>query len=321
MPKVSVIVPNYNHANYLRQRIDSILNQTFQDFELILLDDCSTDNSVEVLNEYANHPKVKQLVFNETNSGSTFRQWNKGLVLAQGEYIWMAESDDYCEPTFLESLISSMALNLNIKLAYAQSYDVDESGNIIESRLKWTDSFNNNIWTDSFVLSGEEILDYFIHKNVIPNVSAAIFDKKIVLWLIESENIGSYKMLGDWYLWVMLTFTKDCRIAFLNEHLNYFRASQQSTRNHNDFKKKQTRLLEEAWILYWIQSKNAALTSIVKKQSELRIKWYNLADDNKKFNSFFAISEYFNASKVPFLLFYIFYAFRKRLVFLLNKIK
>ena len=83
MPKVSVIVPNYNHAPYLKRRIDSILNQTYQDFELILLDDCSTDNSAEVLNEYASNPKVSHVVINEINSGSTFKQWDKGFALAK----------------------------------------------------------------------------------------------------------------------------------------------------------------------------------------------------------------------------------------------
>ena len=73
-PTVSVIVPNYNHAAYLRERLDSILNQTFQDFELILLDDCSTDASLLMLRDYATHPRVSQLVVNEKNTGSTFAQ-------------------------------------------------------------------------------------------------------------------------------------------------------------------------------------------------------------------------------------------------------
>ena len=103
-PKVSVIVPNYNHASYLKQRIDSILNQTFQDFEVIILDDCSTDNSLEVLSHYKNHNKVSHCVFNDTNSGSTFKQWDKGIQLAKGEWIWIAESDDWAEPEFLETI-------------------------------------------------------------------------------------------------------------------------------------------------------------------------------------------------------------------------
>lgn len=102
---VSVIIPNYNHAAYLRQRIDSVLSQSFDDFELILLDDCSTDNSREVLESYWQHPKLSHLIYNETNSGSVFRQWQKGIDLAKGEFIWIAESDDYAHPQFLEKLL------------------------------------------------------------------------------------------------------------------------------------------------------------------------------------------------------------------------
>jgi len=107
MPKVSVIVPNYNHARYLRQRVDSVLGQTFQDFELILLDDCSTDESRSVLSSYAGNPRVR-IEFNEVNSGSTFKQWNKGVRLARGEYVWIAESDDYADPQLLERLVSRL---------------------------------------------------------------------------------------------------------------------------------------------------------------------------------------------------------------------
>jgi glycosyltransferase involved in cell wall biosynthesis len=77
MPKVSVIIPNYNHARYLRGRIESVLRQTYRDFEVILLDDCSTDDSRSILGEYVKDPRVR-IDFNEVNSGSTFKQWNKG---------------------------------------------------------------------------------------------------------------------------------------------------------------------------------------------------------------------------------------------------
>jgi len=106
MPKVSVIVPNYNHAPYLRQRIESILNQTYQDFEVILLDDCSTDNSRDILNNYRNQSKVSHCIFNAVNGKSAFQQWQKGVQLAKGEYIWIAESDDWAEPEFLEVFFS-----------------------------------------------------------------------------------------------------------------------------------------------------------------------------------------------------------------------
>src|SRR5688572_4442057 len=104
-PLVSVIIPNYNHAEYLRNRIDSVLNQTFQDIEVILLDDYSADRSLEILREYSDHPKVSHIVANDANSGSTFRQWEKGIDLAIGDWVWIAESDDWCETTFLESVL------------------------------------------------------------------------------------------------------------------------------------------------------------------------------------------------------------------------
>src|SRR6266576_4746622 len=93
MPNVSVVVPNYNHARFLRQRIDSVLGQTYQDFEVILLDDCSTDQSRSIIGEYQNDPRVR-VELNKRNSGSTFKQWNKGVWLVRGEYVWIVESDD-----------------------------------------------------------------------------------------------------------------------------------------------------------------------------------------------------------------------------------
>ncbi|MBC7566521.1 MAG: glycosyltransferase family 2 protein, partial [Pedobacter sp.] len=97
MPKVSVIIPNYNHSDYLHQRIESVLNQSYQDFELILLDDKSTDDSTVIITSYRDHPKVTQIIINEENSGNTFKQWEKGIAASVGELIWIAESDDWCE--------------------------------------------------------------------------------------------------------------------------------------------------------------------------------------------------------------------------------
>jgi glycosyltransferase involved in cell wall biosynthesis len=106
--RVSVIVPNYNHAEYLKQRIDSILNQTYRDFELIILDDGSTDNSREIIDDYVSRFPFIISRFNEVNSGSPFIQWDSGVNKAEGELIWIAESDDFAETTFLEKTTSVM---------------------------------------------------------------------------------------------------------------------------------------------------------------------------------------------------------------------
>ena len=90
--KVSVIMPNYNHAPFLRERMDSILSQDYSEYEVIVLDDASTDGSRAILNEYAGHPRVKLLLTSDTNSSNTFVQWQRGMAHADGDYIWIAET-------------------------------------------------------------------------------------------------------------------------------------------------------------------------------------------------------------------------------------
>lgn len=108
---VSIIIPNYNHALFLKQRIESVLNQTFQDFEVIILDDCSTDYSRDIIELYRGHPKVKEIVYNTQNSASPFIQWGKGIDLAEGDYIWIAESDNIVDTKFLQRTFTFMVHN------------------------------------------------------------------------------------------------------------------------------------------------------------------------------------------------------------------
>lgn len=120
-PLVSVIIPNYCHARYLDERIQSVLNQTYTNFEVIILDDCSPDNgaSKEVIERYRSNPHISQIVYNEQNSGSPFKQWNKGFGLAKGEFIWIAESDDSCDEVLLESLVGRLMENSNAVVAFS----------------------------------------------------------------------------------------------------------------------------------------------------------------------------------------------------------
>jgi len=126
-PSVSVIVPNYNHAPYLRQRIESILGQTYKDIEVILLDDCSTDASRAIISEYSNDPRVR-IEFNKVNSGSTFKQWKKGMGLAHGEYVWVAESDDYADERLLEKLVKVLDEEPEVTFVYCRSFRVTPDG-------------------------------------------------------------------------------------------------------------------------------------------------------------------------------------------------
>ena len=238
MAKVSVIIPNYNHSKFLPQRIESVLNQTYQDFELILLDDCSPDNSCEILESYRTNSKVSHIVFNTKNSGSTFKQWEKGIGLTTGDYIWLAESDDYCEPNFLSDLVSILDSHPNVGIAYSQSRSVDQHNKPLNSWIKQTDIFSPNIWNSSFIADGNvAITNFLIHRNIIPNASAVVFRKSV--YKSTSGIDTSMALNGDWLLWVKMLEISD--LAYCVKELNYFRqhnnkATGINTRNYNGLK-------------------------------------------------------------------------------------
>lgn len=300
-PKVSIIIPNYNHARFVKQRIESVLNQIFQDFELILLDDCSADNSKLVMEEYSKHPKVSTIVCNEKNSGSPFIQWKKGIDLARGEFIWIAESDDWAEPTFLSKLVAEIEQQNNQGVAYCQSYDVDDMDIILNSRIDWTANFEPNIWKSSFKQEGEKIVPYLFIKNIIPNASACIVKKDILSEAIdELLKMKPTEMCGDWFVWLFIA-KNNFEFSFVPEHLNYFRHHVNTSRNHNSFEKKQNRILEEARI-FMALSEGLKLDKI--KQNNLLKSWSILFDEKKLNWSFFDICVALRISKLELVFFY-----------------
>ena len=210
--KVSVIVPNFNHAPFLQQRIDSILNQTFQDFELILLDDASTDYSREILERYRDNPHVSHIVFNEFNSGSAFSQWNKGIELARGEWVWVAESDDWAEPNFLETLLEKVEHMQDGVLAYAGTWWVDELGNKL-----WDtpDSEQMNVFQGhGFIRKRLAVC------NSIVNVSECIF-RRDAFRPGETRRYGQMRLCGDWFFYVLLAEMGD--VVEVEQPLSYYR--------------------------------------------------------------------------------------------------
>lgn len=212
MPNVSVIVPNYNHAPYLKQRIESILDQTYQDFELILLDDCSTDGSRDIIEQYRSNPHVSHIVYNEANSGSAFRQWDNGIVLAKSEWIWVAESDDYAEPTFLERLISEASNATDCSLAFAATWWIDENGNRM-----WNNGKGNGV----HIHSSNDFIRHRLATNCpIANVSECIF-RRDKFRPSESHRYEHMRLCGDWFFYLLLA--EQGSVVELEEPLSYYR--------------------------------------------------------------------------------------------------
>lgn len=211
MPIVSIIIPNYNHSAFLTQRIESVLNQTFQDFEVILMDDCSTDNSRDILDRYRSHPKVTHTIFNTQNSGSTFKQWKKGIDLSAGKFIWIAESDDSCEPTLLATLVEGINKVEDCVISYCQSICITDTEKII---------FQSAHDKLSEMVEGK----LFIQKYL--SVPVSIFNASMALWRKDkfqfiSEEFTTFNFCGDWFFWIQLS--KLGKVHISGKVLNYFR--------------------------------------------------------------------------------------------------
>ena len=211
MPVVSVIIPNYNHAPFLKERIDSVLQQTFRDIEVIIMDDCSTDQSREIIENYRTNSRVSHIIYNETNSGSTFKQWQKGIGLATGNYIWIAESDDWCEPTLLEELVKGITGNDDIVISFCGAVVITDAGEILYT----SDSKKISEVTDGISF----IKNHLVESNKIFNASMAIFCKQSFLGI--SSEYTNYKFCGDWLFWIMLA--QKGSVFTSGKYLNYFR--------------------------------------------------------------------------------------------------
>ena len=225
--KISVIIPNYNYKDFIIERIDSILLQTYPVHEIVILDDCSTDNSVDIIKKHIQGLKNVKLIQNQENSGCVFSQWQKGLSNITGDYFWIAEADDSCDNKFLETAISSFENDKNVLLSYTDSKKINECNYIIDNTVKdWCDIFHTNMWDNNYVHSGKtEITNSFSSNNSILNVSSLVwkYDKR---YFDIFEKAKIFKVAGDWYIYKEVL--KKGKIAYHKESLNYFRKHSKS---------------------------------------------------------------------------------------------
>jgi glycosyltransferase involved in cell wall biosynthesis len=228
-PKVTVIVPNYNHSAYLARRLDSIYGQTYGNFEVILMDDCSSDGSADILRHYqALHAHNTRLVINELNSGGVFNQWKKGLSLATGELIWIAESDDFCELSFLERLVGFFQ-NPAVMAAFCRTDFVDGStGETTWSFEEFASDIDVNLWRKPFVRSANWMVNHgWGTKNILPNASAALMRHPGNMPLLQDENWASLRLCGDWVFYLHLI--RGGLVGFTPATTNYYRQHAKGT--------------------------------------------------------------------------------------------
>lgn len=228
---ISAILPCYNHGRFLEERINSILSQTLQVSEIIFLDDASTDNSVEIAEHLLSNLSVDvSFHVNKVNSGSPFAQWNKGVSLAKHSIVWIAETDDSCDPTLLEKLYNSLIFS-NSLLAFSQSQYIDAHSKRLGSASSYIPLHERKYLENDNVFHGRNFIKTFlINRNIISNASAVIFHRNYFLEAGLANESMHY--CGDWDIWLrMLNY--GC-ISFVSDELNYFRCHQLTTRSNNN---------------------------------------------------------------------------------------
>ena len=217
-PTVSVIIPNYNHAPYLKERIDSVLNQTYQDFEVIILDDCSPDNSVEVIEQYRSNPHVSHILINEQNTRNTFIQWERGISMAKGRYIWIAESDDVAELQLLETLIGQLEQHPDASVAFCHSRLIDADGALLSEQNTKNPAHPGQITIDGSCTFLRHLLIF----NYIYNASMAVFRRDV--YDRANPAYKQFRYCGDWHFWASVCAAG--RVIEVYDMLSRFRQHQ-----------------------------------------------------------------------------------------------
>lgn len=220
-PSISIIIPNYNYERFLEERFLSILNQTYQDFEIVFLDDASTDQSVSLAtSKFSSY--IQNTEVNSVNSGSPFVQWNRGIHLIKGEFVWIAEADDTCEPNFLELMMGAMERSPKVGLAYCKTVPIDADGTILDANFHgdYLSDLDSTRWFEDFINNGDsEVRKYLSRKNTITNVSGVLFRREAFIQSgYAPENLS---MCGDWMLYCRIL--RDWDVAYVNAPLNFHR--------------------------------------------------------------------------------------------------
>jgi glycosyltransferase involved in cell wall biosynthesis len=229
-PLVSVIVPNYNHADYLDERISTIVNQTYKNIEVLLMDDCSPDESRSVLEQWAAKDDRLEVLFNEKNSGSPFAQWARGSAWAKGKYLWIAESDDACELDMLALHVDALERNEKAVMAYSHSHLVDEEGAFLRDfREDYGFIFGDaSRWKSDFTVEGKvEVARSIIFSNTVPNASGVLFRKSVFDQVGAPET--NWLLNGDWLFYARLL--QHGELQFFATARNYFRFHERTQRS------------------------------------------------------------------------------------------
>ena len=211
-PKVSICIPNYNYARFIGDAIQSALEQTYKNFELIIVDNCSTDNSEEVIKSFSD-PRIRFYKNDRTIHG--IRNWNRCLSLAHGEYITLLHADDKLTPNSIEKRVEILDRNPNVGLVYSACTIIDGKGTVTGEFRPYDRDY---IINEDYIKSGEDEFKRLVFRDYIP-VPTVMVRKEC--YDVLGDFSEEYSYCPDWGMWLRIALNYD--VSFISEPLGYYR--------------------------------------------------------------------------------------------------
>lgn len=244
--KVSVIIPCYNQGRFVDDAVNSVLNQTYQNFEIIIINDGSTDKfTIDLLKNFK-RPKTK--VYTTTNQGLASTR-NYGFSLSKGEFIQFLDADDFLNPKKFEEQISSFSKDSELGVSYTNcQYYYDDKKEYSEALIK------ESLTKDPF-----EDFVYRWQRGISIPVHCALFKRKI--WDKDRPFVQGFGAIEDWLMWVYLA-KREVRFNFLDRDYAYYRIQSNNMTKNLSF------------MIYWV---SRAISYIAEHYIEEKdLKKYNL---------------------------------------------
>lgn len=249
-PLLTIMMPSYNYASFIRQAIESILEQSFQDFEFLIIDDGSTDGSPDIIREYMAKDKRIRALFYEKNGGMLERV-NEGTSLAKGTYIHYLAADDFRYPHFLAKTMALLQHDPELGLVFTQFHYGRDDDLIFE-----TCGFPTGV--TPYVFTPETVVSAFLNQDFKIFTISAILKKELALKYGGFDPKLFY--FSDWYLMNQIAFTN--KIALIPEALSRFRIHDTNFSNvHRHHKKTKHQVYR-----YMLEKINAPESASLKQQ-------------------------------------------------------
>lgn len=233
IPKVSVVVPVYNNDKYLHQAIGSLVNQTLKDIEIIIVNDGSTDGSLDIIKEYAS--KDSRIIIIDQENGGLSNAINNGIAIAKGEYLAEMDSDDYVKPEMYEELFESAKANA-LDIVTSNYYAFTGSNENPDARLRRffdaPDWYGKELYPYAFY--NDKLSDDYLKGFGLSLIWTSLYRRE---FLIENnirwnENVRAYSDNGFWAQTKILAK----KIMYVDKAYYFYRCDN-SNSTINNFKK------------------------------------------------------------------------------------